>query len=89
MIESMMIKVTNEALLLVLILSGPPILVSMVVGLSISIFQAVTQIQEQSLAMVPKLFLTFITLAVTGYWMASIMVRFATNLFYNFPNMVR
>ena len=89
MLENMMIKVTNEALLLVLVLSGPPILVSMVVGLAISVFQAVTQIQEQSLAMVPKLFLTFITIAVAGYWMASIMVRFATNLFLNFPNMVR
>lgn len=89
MIENMMIKITTEGLLLVLVLSGPPILVSMVVGLTISIFQAVTQIQEQSLTMVPKLFLTFITIAVAGYWMASIMVRFASNLFYSFPTMIR
>ena len=67
MLENMMIKVTNEALLLVLVLSAPPILVSMVVGLAISVFQAVTQIQEQALTMVPKLFLTFLTIAITGY----------------------
>jgi flagellar biosynthetic protein FliQ len=88
MVENLMIKVVNEALMLVLILSGPPILVSMVVGLVISVFQATTQIQEQTLSSVPKLFTVFITLSVAGYWMMSLMVRFAQNLFYNFPNFV-
>lgn len=88
MIDNYIIKVTNEALILVLILSGPPILVSMVVGVGISIFQAVTQIQEQTLSMVPKLFTVFITLAIAGYWMMSLMVRFSVNLFTNFPNYV-
>jgi flagellar biosynthetic protein FliQ len=88
MIDDVVIKITNQALLLVLILSGPPLLVSMVVGLMISIFQAVTQIQEQTISMVPKLFTVFITLAVAGYWMMSLMVRFAQNLFFNFPSYV-
>lgn len=88
MIDNVVIKVTNEALLLVLILSAPPLLVSLAVGLVISVFQAVTQIQEQTLSMVPKLFTVFITLAVAGYWMMSLMVRFAQNLFLNFSNYV-
>jgi flagellar biosynthetic protein FliQ len=88
MVDNYIIKVTNEALILVLVLSGPPILVSMIVGVSISVFQAVTQIQEQTLSMVPKLFTVFITLAIAGYWMMSLMVRFAIDLFSSFPNYV-
>ena len=51
-------QITNEALLLVLIISGPPVLISLVVGLIIALFQAVTQIQEQSLTFVPRLLLS-------------------------------
>jgi flagellar biosynthesis protein FliQ len=89
MLENLAIKVINEALLLVLVLSGPPILVAMVVGLVISVFQATTQIQEQTLSQVPKMIMVFLTLALTGYWMMSLMMRFAQNLFYNFPNYIR
>ena len=89
MLENLAIKVINEALLLVLVLSGPPILVAMVVGLMISVFQATTQIQEQTLSQVPKMITVFLTLALTGYWMMSLMMRFAQNLFYNFPNYIR
>jgi flagellar biosynthesis protein FliQ len=89
MLENLAVKVINEALMLVLILSGPPILVSMVVGLTISVFQATTQIQEQTLSQVPKMIAVFLTLALTGYWMMSLMMRFAQNLFYNFPNYIR
>lgn len=89
MLETLAIKVINEALMLVLVLSGPPILVAMIVGLVISVFQATTQIQEQTLSQVPKMIMVFLTLALSGYWMMSLMVRFAQNLFYNFPNYVR
>ncbi len=86
--ENLVIKIINEALLLVLVLSAPAILVGMIVGTIISVFQATTQIQEQSLSQVPKLITVFITLAISGYWMISVMMRFAQNLFYNFPNYV-
>ena len=89
MLENLAIKVINDALLLVLVLSGPPILVAMVVGLSISVFQATTQIQEQTLTQVPKMIAVFLTLALAGYWMMSLIMRFAQNLFYNFPNYIR
>lgn len=86
--ENLVIKVVNQALMLVLVLSGPPILVSMTVGLVISVFQATTQIQEQALSQVPKMIAVFMTIALAGYWMMSVMMRFAQNLFYNFPNLV-
>jgi flagellar biosynthetic protein FliQ len=89
MIENLAIKVINEALLLVLVLSGPPMLVALGVGLVISVFQATTQIQEQTLSQVPKMIAVFVTLALAGYWMMSLMMRFAENIFYNFPNIVR
>lgn len=88
MLENLMIKITNQGLIMVLVLSAPVILTSMVVGLTISVIQAITQIQEQTLTMVPKLFATFIVIALSGYWIASLMVRFAQNLFYQFPNYV-
>lgn len=88
MIENLMIKVTTQGLIMVLVLSAPVILTSMVVGLTISVIQAITQIQEQTLTMVPKLFATFIVIALSGYWIASLMIRFAQNLFYQFPNYV-
>jgi flagellar biosynthetic protein FliQ len=89
MIENLAIKVVNEALMLVLVLSGPPMLVALSVGLVISVFQATTQIQEQTLSQVPKMIAVFVTLALAGFWMMSLMMRFAQNLFYNFPNLVQ
>ena len=89
MIENLAVKVINEALMLVLVLSGPPMMVALGVGLVISVFQATTQIQEQTLSQVPKMIAVFVTLALSGYWMMSLMMRFAQNLFYNFPNIVQ
>lgn len=89
MIEQVVIKICKEALLLVLILSGPPVLVSMVVGLVISLFQATTQIQEQTLTFVPKLVAVFVTLAIFGTWLMALMIRFTNNLFTTFPNYIR
>lgn len=74
--------------MLILILSAPPLLISLVVGLMISLFQATTQIQEQTLTFVPKIAAVFLTLAVTGYWMMGQMVRFTRSLFMNFEQFV-
>jgi flagellar biosynthetic protein FliQ len=78
---SAIIRVVQEGLLLVLILSGGPMLVSLVVGLVMSIIQATTQLQEQSLSYVPKLIAIFLTLALTGPWMLAQMLQFTRVLF--------
>jgi flagellar biosynthesis protein FliQ len=75
------VRILREALLLVLLLSAAPVLASMVVGFLISIFQATTQIQEQTLSYVPKLIAVFATLAIIGPWMLLQTVRFTTVLF--------
>ena len=87
--EQFFLKTTNDALVLILILSAPPLLISLVVGLMISLFQATTQIQEQTLTFVPKIAAVFLTLALTGYWMLSQMMRFTHDLFWNIPLYVK
>jgi flagellar biosynthesis protein FliQ len=77
------LRILREGLLLVLLLSAAPMLVSMLVGLVVGIFQATTQIQEQTLSYVPKLVAVFTTLAIIGPWAVAQAVRFATVLFNN------
>ncbi len=82
------LQVTNQGLLVTVAVCGPPILLSMVVGLLISLFQAVTQIQEQSLTFVPKMIIIFGALAALGPWLGSVLLRFTQMCFEGFPNIV-
>jgi flagellar biosynthetic protein FliQ len=82
------IRVTNEALLMVIVVCGPPIILSMIVGLLISLFQAVTQIQEATLTFVPKMIIIFASLAAFGPWLGSALLKFTQMCFENFPNIV-
>lgn len=78
-------QLTYQALLLILILSGPPILISTMLGLFVAVFQAATQIQEQTLSFMVKLFAVILTLLFLGGWLAAQIMQFATNIFTNFP----
>jgi flagellar biosynthesis protein FliQ len=88
MVEEFIIRVTNEALLLVLIASGPPVVVSLVIGLIIALFQAVTQIHEQTLSFVPKVVIVFGLLAILGPWIGSAIAEYARICFEGFPTVV-
>ena len=79
------IRILREGLLLILLLSGGPMLASMLVGLMVSLFQATTQIQEQTLSYVPKLVAVFVTLMIMGPWILSQAVRFTAVLFESIP----
>ena len=74
------IIIMRQALMLVLILSGGPMLVSLLVGILVSIFQATTQIQEQTLGYVPKLITVFLTIAILGPWMLRQAVQFTQTI---------
>ncbi len=74
----------REALFLVIRISLPVLLVSLVVGLLISIFQTVTSIQEQTLTFVPKIICVFTALVIFGPWMMNSMVDHMTNLWNSF-----
>ena len=73
----MTIRVVREALLLVLLVSAPAMAASVLVGFVVNVFQATTQIQEQTLSYVPKLVAVFLSLAILGPWMLTQTVRFA------------
>jgi flagellar biosynthetic protein FliQ len=78
------VAVAKQALFLALILTAPPVLVAMLVGLVISILQATTQIQEQTLTFVPKLVGIVATLAVAGPWMLAQLIAFTQSLYESF-----
>ena len=77
-------QLSYQALLLILLLSGPPILISMVVGLFVAIFQAATQIQEQTLSFTVKLIAVIFTLIGLGGWLSAQILQFTNTIFMNF-----
>lgn len=81
--------VSSEALYLVIKISAPVLLVSLIVGLTISIFQTVTSIQEQTLTFVPKIIAVFLALIVLGHWMLNEMTQFMIRLWSDFPLYIR
>ena len=76
--------IVNQGLMLVIKMSLPVLLTSMIVGLIISIFQTVTSIQEQTLTFVPKVICVFLTIIILGHWMLNNMVSYMTNLWSDF-----
>ena len=77
-------EMTNNALFLIIQVSLPPLLVSLGIGLIVSIFQTATSIQEQTLTFVPKIIGVFLTIALIGGWMMTKMVEFTTDLWQSF-----
>ncbi|MGL6105052.1 flagellar biosynthesis protein FliQ [Romboutsia sp.] len=80
MTENMVMSVIKEALYTSLLVGGPILILSLVVGLLISIFQATTQIQEQTLTFVPKLIVIALILAVGGNWMLQEIMKFTVKM---------
>ena len=76
--------ITRDALFLIIKVSLPVLLVSLCVGLIVSIFQTVTSIQEQTLTFVPKIVCVFLSLVLFGNWMMNAMVEFMVSLWSNF-----
>jgi type III secretion protein S len=85
MFQTQVIQLAYQGLLLILILSAPPILVSMFFGIIVAIFQAATQIQEQTLSFTVKLVAVTLTLMFLGGWLGSQIISFASEIFNNFP----
>lgn len=88
MVTEFISQITRESLILVITASAPPIIISLIVGFIISIFQATTQIQEQTLTFAPKLVVVFGVLALAGPWIGSQLVRFTFEVFDKFPQFV-
>ncbi len=78
-----------ETIKITLLVAAPMLLVGLIVGVLISLFQAVTQIQEMTLVFVPKIVAVLITLIAALPWMLGLMINFTHNLFVNIPLYVR
>jgi flagellar biosynthetic protein FliQ len=83
MTSEFVIKLAGEAVFTVLKASAPMLVIALVVGLIISIFQATTQIQEQTLAFVPKIVAVLFSILIFGPWILNTLVEFTYNLLNN------
>ena len=81
--------IIQKVIMTVLYLSAPPLIASLAIGITISIFQAVTQLQDQTLTFVPKIIVVIIVLLIFGPWMLSILVDFTKVIFIHFPQYIR
>ena len=89
MSEEMVIHLAREAIMVLLIVSAPALLTALVVGLAISIFQATTQIQEQTLTFVPKIIAVFLAILLTASFSINMLTSFAENLIGNLGSFIR
>ncbi|HLP17854.1 MAG TPA: flagellar biosynthesis protein FliQ [Bacteroidota bacterium] len=87
--EVYVIHLLREAFYTVFLLAGPVLIVTMVVGLIISIFQAATSIQEMTLTFVPKAIIVAVVLILTLPWMFDIMISFTVQVFTQIPNIIK
>ncbi len=87
--ELFALEIGRNALLMTVMLAAPMMGAALVVGLIISVFQALTQINEQTLTFVPKILAVFAALLVTGPWLMQSLIGYTTKLFTMLPAMVR
>lgn len=85
--ESVM-TIGRHAMEITLMVAAPLLLVALVIGLVVSIFQAATQINESTLSFIPKLVGIFIALVILGPWMLSVMLDYMREVFTSIPNLV-
>ena len=83
------VQICSRALYVICITAAPVLIVSLVVGLIISIFQTVTSIQEQTLTFVPKILAIFASIIFLGHWMLNNMVEYMVNLWSDFSIYIR
>ncbi|MDX5476575.1 MAG: flagellar biosynthesis protein FliQ [Bacillaceae bacterium] len=88
MTPEFVISLAERGVYTILLISAPLLLLALIVGLAVSIFQATTQIQEQTLAFIPKIVAVLIGLIVFGPWMLTNMLAFAMEIFGNINRFV-
>lgn len=86
--QDTVVSLATQAMKLALEIGGPMMLVGLVVGLVVSIFQAVTSIQEQSLSFIPKIVALAAILVILGPWMLDQLVTYAQNLYTSIPSLI-
>lgn len=87
--QGTVISLAQNALTKVILVSAPMLGLSLIVGLAISIFQATTQIQEQTLTFIPKLVAIIAGVALFGAWMLRLLMEYTTDLYMNINNYIK
>ena len=87
--ELIIAQIGKDALKTALLVAGPALIVSLVVGLIISVFQVVTSLQDQTIAFVPKVIAVMAVVAISFPWMLQVMLQFTTRMFTDFNSVVR
>lgn len=87
--EGQVLDIAREALFLIIKVSTPLLLISLIIGLIVSIFQTVTSIQEQTLTFVPKVLAIFLALMVLGNWMLGELTGYIVEVWSDFARYVR
>ena len=88
MTPSTVMEIGRQAVEMTLLLSAPLLLAALLIGLVVSIFQAATQINEQTLSFIPKLVGVFLVLLAAGPWMLQLMVDYVRRLFESIPQLI-
>jgi flagellar biosynthesis protein FliQ len=83
------LDISRQALKVAVLISSPLLIFGLVVGLAVNVFQAVTQITETTLSVVPKLLAMLLALVIFSPWMSDIMIDFTVQLFENIPGLIR
>ena len=89
MTVDLVVELANKALYTVILTSAPVLIISLVIGLIVSIFQTVTSIQEQTLTFVPKIVAVFVTLMILGHWMLNQMTNLMVDMGADFSVYIR
>lgn len=89
MSEELIIKLGQDALRTMAMLSAPMLISTLIVGLAVSIFQALTQINEATLTFIPKMIVIALIIILAGPWMLDVMSSYTVNLFENLATYVR
>jgi flagellar biosynthetic protein FliQ len=88
MTQELIMQIAQSSVYTILLVSAPALGIGLVVGLLVSIFQATTQIQEQTLAFIPKIVAIMASLLIFGPWMLRILIEFSMNIFGNLHRFV-
>jgi flagellar biosynthetic protein FliQ len=86
--EDTVVNLATQAMTLSLKVAGPLLIVGLVIGIAVSLFQAVTQIQEQSLSFIPKIVGVGLVIVLLGPWMLTQIVDWTTNLYMSIPQLI-
>ena len=86
--QDTVINLATQAMTLALKIAGPILLCGLIIGLLVSIFQAVTSIQEQSLSFIPKIVAVAVLIVVLGPWMLNQLITYAQNLYSSIPSLI-